>query len=134
LSGICNTGIAYSGKILVVVWLMRGHSFNINVSIIHSKTDINEKILSVHVRDLYKNFNKKMFETMQINQLAIVRGGEKWTLSAKNFKIKNKAGSITKYFSIQPVDENYDIFDRNDDERRNSLVLDTKQTYGEIDF
>lgn len=126
-------GHARMTRVIKEINIMNSTSFT--VSTINSSVDVQERILGVHVRDIHKTIDRQAFKYMQINQLAIVRGGEKWVLSIKDFNLKNTEGSIAKYFSIRPMDDDYEPpFGENSERRRSSLLVERGHAQPEIDF
>lgn len=111
-------------------------SFNFFVSTANSEEDVRERILGVHAKDIHKILDRQSIKFMQINQLAFVKGTDKWSFDIKDISTKTSPkGTIEKYFSISPLEEDYEPpFGENSERRRSSLLLEKGAQNEEIDF
>lgn len=110
-------------------------SFNFSISTANSEDDVRERILGVHAKDIHKILDRQSLKYMQINQIDFVRGSDKWVFSVKDDHKKAPKGTIEKYFSITPIDDDYEPpFGASSERRRSSSVLLNKNSEEEIDF
>lgn len=129
-----NSSHARTTRIIKDVNIIK--SFNFTISTQNSQDEVKERILGVHVRDINKLIDNESINYMQINQLAFVKGTNKWSIGVKDLDRKKSKHKIEKYFSIEPLGTDYepDFGDNVDRKRGSSILLEKGAQLEEIDF
>jgi len=81
-----------------------------------------------------RGVDRDAFENLKINQLALVKGNNKWVLSMEDFNNSEVSQTIAKFFNIQPHGDAFEFGTGYNRQRSSSLLLERSASNKVIDF
>lgn len=107
--------------------------FNFKISTINNSFEVQKDSSKSYTMNS-RGVDRDAFENLKINQLALVKGNNKWVLSMEDFNNSEVSQTIAKFFNIQPHGDAFEFGTGYNRQRSSSLLLERSASNKVIDF